>query len=302
MLGRADARSFTRFLVSAGVSLCVLAIVGPGWILRDTGTLRVTEHELSLLTKEAHTAMIHRQRIAAALGEGALWIGLLVFLVGLVLIVIGAKRLKKQETLEDTHKQAETSLLTKQLERQSPEEIKQELEGEVARQIAKEPASSLSDFRRQASDRYKRTLVVEERTLNRLRALAEAGDFEIQEHPRFQTLGSEGPTDWRVDAVLLPPERGMPVVVEIKYLPRLELEPFADLAQVLNRAVAAFRQRFEREARGWMILVASDIQPEARDRADGLATVFGGVTVTILQEDEIDGLNVPFEFGSPSAG
>jgi hypothetical protein len=263
----------------------------------------VTEHELSLLTKEAHTAMIHRQHIAAALGEWALWIGLLVFLVGLMLIVIGAKRLKRQETLEDTHKEAETNLLKKQLEQQSPEEIKQELEGEVARQIAKEPASasSLSDFRRQASDRFKRTLVIEERTLNRLRALAEVGDFEIQEHPRFQTLGSEGPTDWRVDAVLLPPERGMPVVVEIKYLPRLELAPFADLAQGLNRAVSAFRQRFEREARGWMILVASDIQPEARDRADGLAEVFGGVTVTILQEDEIDGLNVPFEFGSPSA-
>jgi len=45
-----DPQSFTKFLISAGVFLCVAAFVGPGLALRDTGVLRISTRQLAEYT------------------------------------------------------------------------------------------------------------------------------------------------------------------------------------------------------------------------------------------------------------
>ena len=114
-MARPDARSFTRLLVSLGGILCVLAVVGPGWILRDTGTLRVTARELRQLTPHARAAMVGRQHIAADLGEAAPYLFIAFLVVGASLIVWGARRLYRQEVVEQEHATAEKDIAQQQL-------------------------------------------------------------------------------------------------------------------------------------------------------------------------------------------
>lgn len=123
MLPRPDPQSFTRLLISLGVFLCFAAFVGPGLVLRDTGTLRVTQTQMDQLTPVGRAAMTHRQQIAADAGEWAPWAILILFVPGVVLVAIGAPRLLKKEGVEQEHASAMKDKLQRELKNQAGAEV-----------------------------------------------------------------------------------------------------------------------------------------------------------------------------------
>jgi hypothetical protein len=294
MFGRPDSQSFTRLLISLGAALCVAAFVGPGFVLRDTGTLRITEQELNRLTPEARKAMVHRQHVAADAGEWAPWAILILFVPGAVLVVIGALRLLPQERVDLEHRDAEKDIAKRQLRAQTPDEVERARRDEVAKQLPAEQAAaaetSPGELRRQAVERIKLTGEIEREVHERLKAILEAQGGEIRDYPSFRAPDG---TSHSFDALLLPPKKRPQILVEVKFSPNIDPASMSQTVRALDDLVSAFQATFSVAAQAWLIIVADTISASAEIVIEATALLYDGLTVSVIRPDEIGSLELP---------
>lgn len=301
MLGRPDSRSFTRLLVSLGAALVIAAFVVPGWVLRDTGTLKVTQLELTRLTPDARQAIIHRQHVAIDAGEWAPWAIPITLALGVGLIVVGALRLLPQEKVERELASAEKDIAKRRLIEQSPSDVDRHMRQEVAEDLAdaagpatNEPQQAVESIRRAAADRYLRSSRIEADTLQRLKVLAQAHGADLREHLYFYPQNG---TRLGIDA-LWTSARGddrRQITIEIKFPVRAANTDFTDALGQLATLRNAFELTFGTTADGWLIVVADTIAP--RDIAVAMATadLHDRIYVSVIHPSEIAGLGLPEE-------
>ncbi len=272
-----------------GGILCVLAILGPGWVLRDTGTLRVSQSELERLTPESRAAMEHRQHIAANLGEWALWIGLVLLLVGICFLVWGAWRLRKQEEGDQERAKLERDLKKQQLSRRTEADVGRQRKAEVADQLKDAPPdATVGEIRALAVDRFRKAEQTEKQVLQRLRALAEAKGAQYNEYPSFHA--PDGST-WGFDGLIT--LKRTQILVEVKTAALQPETVLGDAVRSLYELLIAWDATFGVGARGWLIVVGDRVTPEDRSSANRVPAIYEGVSVTLLTPDEIERLEFP---------
>jgi hypothetical protein len=299
VLPRPDAQSFTKFLISVGVLLCIAAFVGPGLALRDTGVLEIPEHRLAEYTPTARAELSHRQNIAREVGKYAPVAAAVLLALGLAAIGFGLPGLRRQERMDQQRSFAELDKLRSELEPQTEaeqrERLTQEVEQELPAPAAPTPPQRQPSVARPAA--YDRSAIerrardVEAQVLGRLRNIAESR-YEVFSQVKLSADNS------RFDAVLgAKDEDEADIVVEIKYSAKVGLGSIARMR--INEAsstLVLYEARTGRRAIAWLIWVtdeASDIE-RLRGQADRIARqLVGRVRVSIVSADEIDGLELP---------
>lgn len=84
MFSRPEPQTFTKFLISAGVFLCLAVFVGPTLALRDDGALLVSRPHIAELTPVGRAELLHRQNVEHDIvGRFAIPFGAVLFAVGL---------------------------------------------------------------------------------------------------------------------------------------------------------------------------------------------------------------------------
>jgi hypothetical protein len=126
-----ETQSFTKFLISAGVFLCIAGVVGPALALRETAVLRISSHELAGLTPDGRAELIHRQKIEHTVGQVAPGVGGGMLVLGLILIFSGMPRLRRQEHADQERSSAELDKLRADLRPLSDTEVKNNLKAQA---------------------------------------------------------------------------------------------------------------------------------------------------------------------------
>ncbi|MEE6260968.1 hypothetical protein [Plantactinospora sonchi] len=102
---------FHKFLVSVGGLLSVVGLALPVFLLRNQPTLLIADHQLGQATPEAQQAVRSQQDQLAFLILSWPWISIGLIVVGLLLVALGARSWRKQQTRSDSREQAEISKL-----------------------------------------------------------------------------------------------------------------------------------------------------------------------------------------------
>jgi uncharacterized membrane-anchored protein YhcB (DUF1043 family) len=301
MLSRPEAQSFTKFLASLGLFLCVAAVSIPVLAFRDTSSLRIPESELRTFTTVAQQELKRRQdasRVANSIifpwGAGC------ALIIGAALLGVALPRLLKQEKADDERAAAELSKLKAELEPQTDEEVEANARQEAVSEVEPDlrvplahDASALSEVRSESllSDRVRRYQDVEKRVLDRV---AEAAPSMFVLHPHVKV---DSPARLQLDGVLRPKDsRVSDLMVEIKVVDNLN-----NLRLRVDDVVAhgmRFRRRVDPTGRIWLILVLGEAVPLARasDRVAPAVQDFEDfLTVSLVPETEIDQLRFPAE-------
>jgi hypothetical protein len=132
VIPKPDAQSYTRFLTTVGVFLCIVGVIAPALILRETAVLRVPSKELAGLTSVARKEIERRQRVSRTAGIYAPYVGVGLFVSGLVMIGFAVPRLRKQEGVSD---QLSAAQLKRALAPQDPNQRAAKLTREVREQV-----------------------------------------------------------------------------------------------------------------------------------------------------------------------
>lgn len=307
MLARPDPQSFTRFFVSLGAFLCITAFLAPALVLRETKVLQITRQDLAALTPAAKKEIERRQRIAEGVGAVAPYAGLVLLIGGVAVLWYATPRLRRQEEADDQRAAAELQKLNAELAPQTEadlnagarDEAETELVAEV-RAAAASPTSQPPIFSRSVvGDRAKRYQEVEARVLRRIAEITPASyDLRAQ----VKITGHDGSQSLRLDGVLRSRGDGNPdIVVEIKLISGTSLRN--SLQNRLDEAIARlirYRRRADPRAHLWMIMIAEQPLPTdaVRRVREATAEVRDLVTISLLQEPEVDGLPLP-KFTSP---
>lgn len=301
MLPRPDAQSFTKFLISIGVLLCIAAFVGPGLALRDNGVLEIPERRLAEYTPTARAELLHRQRIVRDVGKYAPAAAAALLLLGLASIGFGLPGLRRQERMDQQRSSAELDKLRSELEPQTEAEQRERLDQDIEQELrtpahapmhppppanmAKPPPVDRSAMVRRASE-------VEAQVLDRLRTIAESR-YEVFSQVKLPVDNSS------FDAVLAAKDNDeADIVVEIKYSEKASAVGFITRMRIdeTSSTLVLYEARTRRHAIAWLIWVtdeADDIE-RLRDRANQSARrLVGRVRVSVVSVDEIDGLELP---------
>lgn len=99
-----------RFIVSLGVVLIGLALIGPWLFFKEPFDLLRTQAELNALTAVGKAAIADRQEVAAFFVRWMPWFSLLAFAVGLVMIWLGLRSWYKNQVLLDEQAKLELQL------------------------------------------------------------------------------------------------------------------------------------------------------------------------------------------------
>jgi hypothetical protein len=318
MIPRPDAQSYTRFLISLGVFLCIAALVAPALVIRETAVFRVSAKELAGMTQTARGEIERRQRVSRTAGVYAPYAGGVLLLGGLAMIAFGIPRLRKQEGVSD---QLSAAQLTEALAPQTPAERHARLQESLleergpeflfppdwherrdeahplAPQDADPNASEAPESTAAPTEDHERatprlnplplreTALVEQRVLNKLRSIAPA-HYEVRTQVRLS-----GPPDLYLDVLWFTEmDRPADVVIEIKvYKPNTSGLVLGTAATQANEAVRAYTTRTGRPALGWLIIVTT----VPATLPIFTYTTVGGLDVTLVEPDEIDRLTTP---------
>lgn len=144
MLQRPDPQSFTKFLTSVGLFLCIVALVGQGLVLRETQVLQIKEADLRAYTPLARKELQRRQAVARDVAAAAPWVGSVMLLAGIGMLIYAVPRLRRQESAEDEKLNAELQKLKREVEPQNEQERRTRIEAEVAEATQGELAETKS--------------------------------------------------------------------------------------------------------------------------------------------------------------
>jgi hypothetical protein len=320
MFSRPDSQSFPRFLISLGFLVLLAGFVAPGLILKDTGTLRITQAEIRRLTPVAQGAIEHRQRVDRDAGEYSVWAIPAGIVGGGLLMAFGGAGLYRREGVEERKRSAEVEELEQKIRPQTPEEREEGIRAEAAglgdetgdfggrpsgpsepifsptpsdvgaprpptRGIGPHGAAT-GDFERDpatSAEALVRALGVEDAVVTRLQSIAE---------PRYKVHSHIVVGKRRFDALLIsqPFNEAPDILVEIKYRHRLAQRALTDFAA----RVSAARGVVGPHAIGWFIQVL-DREPGAEHDADELDVDASDAVVNVT----VIGLQGIFSLGLP---
>lgn len=304
MFARPEPHSFTKFVISAGVFLCIAAFVVPALVLRDTGVLTISKQELSDLTPSGRTELLRRQRVDANVARVAPFVGLALLLGGTALIFYGAPALRRQEQVEQARSSAELDKLRSEIRPQSESErragIKADLDQDVAEATTSPAIPTLIPEPRRSPDsdsymdeRLRRATEVEDAVLERIASIT-PHHYEL--HRNIMVADADGRLP--LDALLISARTHLPdIVVEIKsraqksqFLPN----PRPAVSDALL-AVTRYRGRAGRPATGWLIYVIDEAyeQKTAKHMARFVKDLHKDLAITVVTEDGIPRLNFP---------
>lgn len=311
MLTQPDTQDFTRFLLSVGALLCIAAVLVPALVLRETSVLRVSAAELSELTPVARGELERRQRVARDVGRVAPLAGVGLFAGGLALVLLAVPRLRRQERAREAREAVEFEHLRAQLEQQTEGEQQvrqvQEAQEVLAAEQAQErevppepepaagrepPATGMPTDAEMARYRSK-VETSEHAVLARLAEVAPKG-YALETNVRFGNAA----LPLLLDALYVSRDRtGFDVVIEVKYSGRTTPRTVHNAVRQLLGQVQLYRERFDRRAVGWLIVVAEDSVREVDlARATSLAGIAkGGPAVSGVRVGEVGKLAVPLK-------
>lgn len=307
-IARPEGESFNRFLISAGTAIVTLGLSVPWLLLREDGSLKVTEQQLSDLSPTAQSVIQHRQHWLERLQTGAPWFTVLAVAGGLGLLGWGAKRLYSRQGLDDAmareqlEEQKQRVQVGKQpraeIEARRVEEAESELDLETAlasvqpgptvRGTEEAVANRLANERNEFVSRIVRA---EHGVLQGIARVIPAGG-EVLLQPVVEGRGSQ--LSVRSDAILrFPSSAGGSghVIVEVKLVRRSSASNNLRnrLIEVAGSVFIA-RDALGLRTFGWLIIVVDDEGTDAHeawletfaDRARSLAPPHTAVEVVAL--------------------
>ena len=127
-----DPQSYSRFLASIGLFLCIAGFLAPGLVLRETSVLRINKVDLHELTPVARGEIERRQRVSRDVGKVAPFGGLVLLVLGVVLLGYAGPRLRHQERTEQERLSTELDKLKRDITPQTAEDRRARLEAEVS--------------------------------------------------------------------------------------------------------------------------------------------------------------------------
>jgi hypothetical protein len=209
-------------------------------------------------------------------------------------------RLRRQERTRDERSTVELDKLRADLRPQSKQERERRLEADVSAErdgeagkapIARSPSTGARLPQREPlRERIQRAREVEERVLERIRAVA-SSHYELAANVKV-----EGPTPLLLDGVLTRINDPRPdVVVEVKYAPHsVEMNLSNRVSEALTQLIR-YRARVARRAVIWLVVV-TDGRPTlsmqgALDRVT--ADVRSDLVASMVADDEIEKLVLP---------
>ena len=300
MLPRPEVNSFTRFVISLGVLLCFASVVVPALVLRETDVLRIPRAELARLTPLARQELERRQRVSRDLGEAAPYVACAALLLGLGLVAVGLPRMHEKERAEDERSSAELDKLRSEILPQTPEERQRGLEQDAADELlVREPPASRSpspvaprsDVGDGRHEYLRQARAIEARVLDQIESSATPA-YVMK--PKVKV--GEGMSSLLLDGLLLSRDGRQPdVLVTIRYVTHSLQKNMRNRLHEAVAQVAIYRERVNRNAIGWLILVLDD----ATSEADGhfarvvAAELLHDVTVSTVHEREIGSLTLP---------
>lgn len=113
-----------KFVVSLGMILILLAILGPWLFLRETFDLFVPEVELSELTNTAREAVLLRQEIVLKVTQLWPWLSGISSSIGMILVVVGVRSWYRNQISLDRKTGAEAELVLHELRSATADERK----------------------------------------------------------------------------------------------------------------------------------------------------------------------------------
>ncbi len=303
---RPDPQSFTKFALSAGVFCLIAAFVVPGLILRETGVLRISRHELMGFTPLARSELQRRQRIERFAGLAAPYVGGFFLILGGGLIAYGVPRLKRQEEADEERFSVELDKLRLEVKPQSEGEREERLKEDVEEELVYEKPSPLAEVpttqppssRPQSSflpmqdlhRRIRRAGDVEQRVLAHIAQIA-LPSYELQANVKI-----EGTTTLLLDGLLVSKSEQIPdIVVEIKLSGRSLRNNMRNRIDHGAAQLTIYRARLKRKAIGWLILVSEEaISPADHEFIMRVAADFASdLRISAITLDDLPGLPLP---------
>lgn len=303
MLFRPDSHSFTKFIVSAGVFLIIAAFVVPGLILRDTGVLTISRRELSGLTPTARSDLERRQSIDHFAGHWAPYLGGTLLVGGLVLLVVGVPRLRKQEETADAHARAELDKLLDEMKPQTEEEQLKRLEAEFTEKV-KTTSTTSSGRQRKAvetvikstnSRQLQQASKAENEVLGRLVEIAPPR-YNLQSRVKLE--GASSNRLLLLDALLISKTKELPdIVVEIKFAGKKLSRNVDNRMNEAESQLLRYVARYRRNSIGWLIIymideLDDDRKKDIEDRASELKDV---LKVSVVTRKSLPSLSLPLD-------
>jgi hypothetical protein len=308
---RPDTGNFNKFLTSLGLLLLGAAVVIPYFYFRNTEVLSFSVADLDEMTPAGRSAILARQHAIATL---ELWVVIgagLIGVTGLVLLVMGALRLRAAQRWEDEESDLRRSRARLEYEEMSPEEQKEknaaqavvEVEGErsgvveVGRRSAAggpEPQKveiTTLDSWRQRADLIARLSAEIEKTFRE----RDVGPYELKWQVR---IGSQN-DEIRLDGVFERKDaRPKDVVLRIRVAadPTFLAKSARNTANELIATLERYRVLTGRPANGWIVAVvpkesATVPAAESFNAIESMRRALGPWgEVTLIDEDEIGDL------------
>jgi hypothetical protein len=330
---RPDTGSFNRLLTSLGLVCLAAALVVPYFYFRGTEVLRTTSREFSDLTPTARDALVGRQSGIAALETWVLVLAVVLAILGVVLVVAGAFRLKKAQDSEDEEAElrkararAEIRGLTpEEEERKATAEAEHESEEEggddngelpgtsgsllepspVVSSDAKEPELPIEASPQQRAEPprvivTRQVILRVEKRVNEVFQDAELGKFEFK--PNLGIRSEVGRIE--IDGLFMTPDsKQADVVLELKVLRsgRAVIRNARNRAEQALATAARFNSIAVDHAAIWLVMV---VAAEAREevvesdllKAEELSGQFmlDRGTSTVIREEDLDLLPAHF--------
>jgi hypothetical protein len=259
-----------KFLVSVGLGLLALSVLGPWFVLRESEVLLTTQAQLDGLTPGARESILDKQRDHGWMVDNYVWISAILAVGGITIVIVGFLGWKKRQDVIDESEKVARDTAVVQLQAMTPAEIdeKQAREAEeVALEAPKADAereggvdadnahpshgsASTDDFRQTVADIERAVFARLEESFSRT--------HDVRTNVRLQTSTTGSAS---IDALLIPREvdGGQIGLVEVKYVRSLAAlrNRLADFVFTLTRAVGAPKGGIA-PSRACLILVFED--------------------------------------------
>lgn len=306
VFARPEPQSFTKFVISVGVFLCIAAFIAPALVLRETGVLTISKHELDGLTPVGRAELLRRQHVETSVARAAPFGGLALFVGGVLLILYGAPGLRRQEQVEQARSSVELDKLRSELEPQSESERRASLEADIDEDTVEATMSPgvpvlvpgrprpTSIDEGELGERIRRAREIEEAVLERIATLVPP-HYELH---RNVVVADSGARRLSLDGLLISTRDGDPdVVLEIKsrsVRSQVPPNPRPAVSDVLL-ALTRYRARVGRRAVGWLVFVIDEAD---RSRFSRVMEAFAeelreDLAVTVVASDGISHLDFP---------
>jgi hypothetical protein len=317
-----DTGNFNKLLTSFGLLLLGAALAIPYFYFRSTEILTTSSRELREMTETGRSSLIQRQDAIAAIEPWVVVAAILLGVIGLVLLLSGALRLKSAQVKEDEESELRRTRTRLEVDEMSPAEKAQKATERAKTEVAEEkmeigmgasmtePSETTTesrdtvaappDWQTNWTSRINVISRVSDRVHDAFRHW-EIGSYEFKWQVRIGSAGSE----IRVDGLFEPSIPGLPDVILSNRLvadPRLLRRNARNAANDMIALIGRYEGLTGRRAKGWIVNVIpeeseGDLKGDSSAEVEPLREALAGFgRATVINERSLDSL--PDLFGS----